>query len=56
MVGCMLVVGAVAAAIVIFVADSTPLAAIGVGAYAAFWLGGGFGAIFGSAAVFGHDH
>jgi len=30
--------------------------AIGVGAYAAFWLGGGFGAIFGSAAALGKDH
>lgn len=30
--------------------------AIGFGAYCAFWLGGGFGTIFGSAAVFGRDH
>lgn len=37
-------------------ADTTLVGAIGVDAFAAFWLGGGFGAIFGSAAAFGRDH
>lgn len=43
-------------AFVLYLTDSSTLAAFGVGAYAAFWLGGGFGVIFTSAAVFGGDH
>lgn len=31
------------------------VAAFGFGLYCAFWLGIGFGTIFGAAAVFGHD-
>jgi hypothetical protein len=36
--------------------DVSVLAAFGLGLYCAFWLGGGFGTIFGSASVFGGDH
>jgi hypothetical protein len=43
-------------ALVMVLTEVSLVAAIGVGAYAAFWLGGGFGAIFGSAATFGQDH
>ncbi|MEL6982386.1 MAG: hypothetical protein AAFO29_08180 [Actinomycetota bacterium] len=47
----------VATAVLLLALTSTSMwGAIGVGAYAAFWLGGGFGTIFGSAAVFGKDH
>lgn len=46
----------VVTAIVMTMAETTTLGAIGVGAFGAFWLGGGFGAIFGSAAAFGGDH
>ncbi|MDH3684283.1 MAG: hypothetical protein OEV40_30545 [Acidimicrobiia bacterium] len=36
--------------------DVSVLAAFGFALFCAFWLGIGFGTIFGSAAVFGRDH
>lgn len=36
--------------------DVSVLAAFGLGLYCAFWLGIGFGTIFGSAMVFGREH
>ena len=43
-------------ALILALTDVGVVAALGFGAYCAFWLGGGFGAIFGSAAVFGKEH
>lgn len=51
-----LVVQAGAMAMILLMTDVSLLAAFGFGAYCAFWLGGGFGTIFGSAIVFGRDH
>ncbi len=45
-----------AAALITVIGDASPVAALGFGAYCAFWLGGGFGLIFGSAAAFGAEH
>lgn len=55
-----------AAAIAIVLAATTTMmlvmtdvplaAALGLGLYCAFWLGIGFGTIFGAAAAFGRDH
>ncbi|MEM9561666.1 MAG: hypothetical protein AAGA93_03545 [Actinomycetota bacterium] len=53
---CIALVWAAVATLLIVVTGIPPAAAIGVGGYAAFWLGGGFGAIFGGAAAFGRDH
>ncbi len=53
---CVVAVWAAMIAILVLMTETSALGAIGVGAYAAFWLGGGFGAIFGSAAAFGQDH
>lgn len=39
----------------LFMTDISVLAAFGFGLYCAFWLGIGFGIIFGSAAVFARD-
>lgn len=47
---------AVTTALILVMTDVSFLAAIGFGLYCAFWLGIGFGTIFGSAAVFGRDH
>lgn len=43
-------------AMMLFMTDVSVLAAFGFGLYCAFWLGIGFGTIFGSAAVFGRSH
>lgn len=53
---CIAVVWVAVTVLMMTVAQTTTLGAIGVGGFAAFWLGGGFGAIFGSAAAFGKDH
>ncbi len=53
---CIAVVWVAVAALLLVMTETNALGAIGVGGFAAFWLGGGFGAIFGSAAAFGHDH
>ncbi len=53
---CVAVVWVAVATLLVVVTATPTAAAIGVGGFAAFWLGGGFGAIFGGAAAFGHDH
>ncbi len=53
---CIAVVWVATVVLLLILTSSSTWGAIGVGAYAAFWLGGGFGAIFGSAAAFGKDH
>lgn len=51
-----LAVQAATMAMILLMTDVSLLAAVGFGAYCAFWLGGGFGTIFGSAMVFGRSH
>lgn len=53
---CIAVVWVATVVLLLVLTSSSTWGAVGVGAYAAFWLGGGFGAIFGSAAVFGKEH
>jgi len=53
---CIAIVWVATVVLLLILTSSSTWGAIGVGAYAAFWLGGGFGAIFGSAAVFGREH
>ncbi len=53
---CIAIVWVATVVLLLILTSASTWGAIGVGAYAAFWLGGGFGAIFGSAAVFGKDH
>jgi hypothetical protein len=43
-------------AMMLFMTEISVLEAFGFGLYCAFWLGIGFGIIFGSAAVFGRSH
>lgn len=46
-----------AATALIYLATDVPLiGAFGAGLYLAFWVGGGFGLIFGSAAALSGDH
>ena len=53
---CIAVVWVAVTTLLLAITETNTLGAVGVGGFAAFWLGGGFGAIFGSAAAFGHDH
>lgn len=53
---CIAVVWVAVTALLLTLTETNTLGAIGVGGFAAFWLGGGFGAIFGSAAAFGRHH
>jgi hypothetical protein len=46
----------VTAVLISMATEVSTAGAVGFGAYLAFWLGGGFGLIFGSAASFGGDH
>lgn len=43
-------------AMMLVLTDVSLAAAVGIGLYCAFWLGIGFGIIFGSAVVFGRQH
>ncbi len=53
---CIAVVWVATVVLLLILTSASTWGAIGVGAYAAFWLGGGFGAIFGSVAALGKDH
>ena len=47
---------AITTAMMLAITDVSFAAALGLGLYCAFWLGIGFGTIFGAAAAFGRDH
>jgi hypothetical protein len=47
---------ATATALIHYIGGAPWLGSFGAGLYLAFWVGGGFGLIFGSAAAFGGDH
>lgn len=56
MVGAIALVWALVAVLVMVITDTPVVGAIGVGAYVAFFIGGGFGAIFTSASAFEGQH